>query len=52
MAYYTTCPVCGANLDPGENCTDCNGNANYIITDEMREIGLAKLQKLADRINY
>ena len=22
MAYYTTCPHCGANLDPGERC-DC-----------------------------
>ena len=20
MAYYNTCPVCGANLDPGEEC--------------------------------
>lgn len=19
--YYTTCPICGANLDPGEKCT-------------------------------
>ena len=22
MAYYNTCPHCGANLDPGERC-DC-----------------------------
>ncbi len=22
--YYTTCPLCGANLDPGEHC-DCTG---------------------------
>lgn len=22
MAYYNTCPECGANLDPGEPC-DC-----------------------------
>lgn len=21
MAYYNTCPKCGANLDPGEKCT-------------------------------
>ena len=20
--YFTTCPICGANLDPGEHC-DC-----------------------------
>lgn len=19
--YYNTCPICGANLDPGEKCT-------------------------------
>ncbi len=23
MAYYRTCPHCGANLDPGEVCEDC-----------------------------
>ncbi len=22
MAFYITCPLCGANLDPGESC-DC-----------------------------
>ena len=22
MSYYTTCPKCGASLDPGEKC-DC-----------------------------
>ncbi len=22
MSYYHTCPICGANLDPGERC-DC-----------------------------
>lgn len=25
MAYYTVCPVCGANLDPGEKC-DCENS--------------------------
>ena len=25
MAYYHTCPDCGASLDPGEAC-DCNKN--------------------------
>ncbi len=25
MAYYTTCPHCGANLDPGEKC-ECQNN--------------------------
>lgn len=23
MAYFKTCPLCGANLDPGEEC-DCD----------------------------
>ena len=23
MSYYHTCPICGANLDPGEICEDC-----------------------------
>lgn len=23
MPYYHTCPTCGANLDPGEQCEDC-----------------------------
>ena len=23
MAYYNTCPYCGAHLDPGESC-DCD----------------------------
>ncbi len=22
MPYFNTCPICGANLDPGEHC-DC-----------------------------
>lgn len=25
MPYYHTCPLCGANLDPGEKC-DCTLN--------------------------
>lgn len=24
--YYHTCPLCGANLDPGESCDCQNGN--------------------------
>lgn len=23
MCYYRTCPICSANLDPGEHC-DCH----------------------------
>ena len=32
MAYYHTCPDCGANLDPGEKC-DCQTNKNYITKE-------------------
>lgn len=34
---YRTCPHCGANLDPGESCTDCqkkNTPAGATNTDE------------------
>lgn len=27
MAFYRTCPKCGAALDPGELCDDCRGTA-------------------------
>lgn len=23
MSYYHICPICGAALDPGERCSDC-----------------------------
>jgi len=26
MSYYHTCPTCGANLDPGEECLECREN--------------------------
>lgn len=29
MAYYWTCPECGANLDPGEKCECENNNKNF-----------------------
>ncbi len=35
MAYYRTCPECGAHLDPGEACSDCE------VSDETtREVQL------------
>lgn len=30
MSYYTTCPKCGASLDPGEKCTCANEKAKEI----------------------
>ena len=35
MAYYKTCPECGANLDPGEIC-DCGG--------ELHDFGVKRLK--------
>lgn len=32
MAYYKTCPVCGAALDPGERC-DCEEKAAHSATN-------------------
>lgn len=28
MSYFRPCPICGANLDPGERC-DCNKNTAH-----------------------
>ena len=43
MSYYTVCPYCGCNLDPGEAC-DCEKKeaaASAVNTDNgMVEIGL------------
>lgn len=39
MAYYKTCPHCGAHLDPGEKC-DCRGKrenpADAANADEVK----------------
>lgn len=34
--YYYTCPTCGANLDPGEKCSDCseNNNVETLVTPD------------------
>lgn len=35
MAYYDTCPECGANLDPGERC-DCRRSDGYQYIEKER----------------
>lgn len=38
--YYNSCPLCGANLDPGESC-DCQEQTETVEgdeTDDGREI--------------
>ncbi len=39
MAFYRTCPRCGANLDPGEQC-DCRGG----LLDRAKDL----IMKLSD----
>ena len=34
MSYYKTCPLCGATLDPGEEC-ECNDV--FILIDTIEE---------------
>lgn len=34
MAYYNVCPLCGANLDPGEKC-DCEDERDSMRTFYM-----------------
>ena len=38
MSYYKTCPICGANLDPGERC-DCREAQHPSIVPEKRICG-------------
>lgn len=36
MAYYETCPRCGANLDPGE-CCDCQPKPMYLTIQDVAD---------------
>ena len=47
MAYYHTCPDCGANLDPGEKCTDCNKNKEEKqYEDDSEKVTHSELQRV------
>lgn len=35
--YYDICKGCGANLDPGEQCTDCKEKADQDGNPETAE---------------
>lgn len=38
VSYYYTCPDCGANLDPGEKCSDCAQTpARYHVRVEFHD---------------
>ncbi len=46
MAYYNTCPWCGASLDPGESC-DCKKNPMQPeLTSENQTIHLKYITKM------
>ena len=38
---YRTCPICGANLDPGERC-DCNEYQNAATRSNSQQIAAQK----------
>lgn len=50
--YYSTCPICGANLDPGEKCTctaERKGGDSMNDTDRTGYIAaIVKLLEKAD----
>lgn len=35
--YFTTCPLCGAHLDPGERCDCSSGPENKTDTTTQKE---------------
>lgn len=50
--YFRTCPICGANLDPGEKCTctaELKGGEHMNDTDRTGYIeAITKLLERAD----
>lgn len=39
MCYYRKCPLCGANLDPGESCTCESENQENSQMEEKNDDG-------------
>ena len=49
MQYYWTCPLCGANLDPGEKC-ECKEeefSARSEIRDSESPVQLEELRNVS-----
>lgn len=48
MAYYTVCPACGANLDPGEkcNCIDTRTERDEFFRKHM------ETEKVSGQLNF
>lgn len=48
--YYSTCPICGANLDPGEKCT-CTAEQKWgdFVNDTDRTGCIEAVVKLLEK---
>ncbi|MBO5597609.1 MAG: hypothetical protein J5943_03265 [Oribacterium sp.] len=44
MAFYKTCPFCGANLDPGETC-DCQTEKKHKEEEIEKIVSRLKTEK-------
>lgn len=48
--YFTTCPICGANLDPGEKCTcTAERKGGDFVNDTDRTGYIAAITKLLEK---
>lgn len=51
MAYYWTCPYCGAHLDRGERCDCQNEEKEQEDAAEWQQISAAKKELVACKIS-
>lgn len=49
MSYFTPCPVCGANNDPGERCDCQKEKAAPVRSEPEAAIGKTSNNSIADR---
>ncbi len=49
MSYYSTCPHCGANLDPGERC-DCIQAKIDQLFERIPTMPLSELEWLLEQV--
>lgn len=56
MAYYRSCPICGALLDPGEVCDCRKENAekcrNKKTDPEAANNRIGKVEQTSSKLNY
>ena len=49
MPYYRICPFCGAHLDPGESCSDCE---EYREKRSIKKRDASQPAKQVKRLTY